>query len=123
MVEYSPKMNTNHISSTQHASFSRSMPCTRILHTNITEYCKTYFIHAWYINDIAIYINMCDYIFMDANCLVINLIVLGVIVLFVETPRKFITAVINVRGVSTNKTIICFIAMQTYKELVLGVST
>jgi hypothetical protein len=81
------------------------------------------YIHAWYINFIAIYINMCDYIFMDANCLVINLIVLGVIVLFVETPRKFITAVINVRGVSTNKTIICFIAMQTYKELVLGVST
>jgi hypothetical protein len=56
----------------------------------------------------------------------------------VETPRKFITAklsirkpgsslisanniesfaVINLRGVSTNKTIICFIAMQTYKEL------
>jgi hypothetical protein len=53
----------------------------------------------------------------------------------VETPRKFITAkliiiistdedlglriesfaVINLRGVSTNKTIICFIAMQTYK--------
>jgi hypothetical protein len=26
-------------------------------------------------------------------------------------------AVINLRGVSTNKTIICFIAMQTYKEL------
>jgi hypothetical protein len=25
-------------------------------------------------------------------------------------------AVINLRGVSTNKTIICFIAMQTYKE-------
>ena len=35
-----------------------------------------------------------------------------------ETPRKFITAVINLRGVSTNKTIICFIAMQTYKELI-----
>ena len=34
------------------------------------------------------------------------------IVLFVETPRKFIT------GVSTNKTIY-FIAMQTYKELIL----
>ena len=64
-----------------------------------------------------------------------------------ETPRKFITAklsirkhgsssvliilstdedpglriesfaVINLRGVSTNKTIICFIAMQTYKEI------
>jgi hypothetical protein len=28
------------------------------------------------------------------------------LVLFVETPRKFITAVINVHGVSTNKTII-----------------
>jgi hypothetical protein len=28
-----------------------------------------------------------------------------IIVLFVETPRKFITAVINLRGVSTNKTI------------------
>jgi hypothetical protein len=73
-----------------------------------------------------------------------------IIVLFVETLRKFITAklsirkpgssnssvpmhiistyedpglriesfaVINLRGVSTNKTIICFIAMQTYKEL------
>jgi hypothetical protein len=40
-----------------------------------------------------------------------------IIVLFVETPRKFITAAINLRGVSTNKTIICFIAMQTYKEL------
>jgi hypothetical protein len=26
-------------------------------------------------------------------------------------------ALINLRGVSTNKTIICFIAMQTYKEL------
>jgi hypothetical protein len=65
----------------------------------------------------------------------------------VETPRKFITAklsirkpgsssvliictdedpglriesfaVINLRGVSTNKTIIYFIAMQTYKELI-----
>ena len=37
-----------------------------------------------------------------------------------ETPRKFITAVINLRGVSTNKSIIiCFIAMQTYKELKL----
>jgi hypothetical protein len=35
----------------------------------------------------------------------------------VETPRIFITAVINLRGVSTNKPIICFIAMQTYKEL------
>ena len=34
-----------------------------------------------------------------------------------ETPRTFITAVINVRGVSTNKSIIYFIAMQTYKEL------
>ena len=31
-----------------------------------------------------------------------------IIVLFVETPRKFITAVINLRGVFTNKTIICF---------------
>jgi hypothetical protein len=45
-----------------------------------------------------------------------------IIVLFVETPRKFITAVINLRGVSTNKTIICFIAMQTYKELILSTS-
>jgi hypothetical protein len=26
-------------------------------------------------------------------------------------------AAINLRGVSTNKTIICFIALQTYKEL------
>jgi hypothetical protein len=50
------------------------------------------------------------------------------IVLFVETPRKFITfitfiAVINLRGVSTNKTIICFIAMQTYKELIYNIFT
>jgi hypothetical protein len=42
----------------------------------------------------------------------------------VETPRKFITAKLliiffNLRGVSTNKTIIYFIAMQTYKELVI----
>ena len=29
-----------------------------------------------------------------------------------------IFAVINLRGVSTNKTIIYFIAMQTYKELI-----
>ena len=29
-----------------------------------------------------------------------------IIVLLVETPRKFITAVINLRGISTNKTII-----------------
>jgi hypothetical protein len=44
----------------------------------------------------------------------------------VETPRKFHTAnyyidifaVLNLRGVSTNKSIICFIAMQTYKELI-----
>jgi hypothetical protein len=36
----------------------------------------------------------------------------------VETPRKCINAVINLRGVSTNKTIIYFIAMQTYKELI-----
>jgi hypothetical protein len=42
----------------------------------------------------------------------------SIIVLFVETPRKFITAVINLRGVSTNKTIIDFIAMQTYRELI-----
>jgi hypothetical protein len=62
-----------------------------------------------------------------------------IIVLFVETPRKFITAKLIItgviyyntsnnilayyyckaylRGVSTNKTIIYFIAMQTYKEL------
>jgi hypothetical protein len=41
-----------------------------------------------------------------------------IIVLFVETPRKFIAAVINLRGISTNKTIIYLIAMQTYKELI-----
>jgi hypothetical protein len=29
----------------------------------------------------------------------------------------YLFAVINLRGVSTNKTIICFIGMQTYKEL------
>jgi hypothetical protein len=40
------------------------------------------------------------------------------IVLFVETPRKFITATIFLRGVSTNKTIIYIIAMQTHKELI-----
>ena len=44
---------------------------------------------------------------------------ISIIVLFVETARKFITAVINLRGVSTNKTIIYFIAMQTYKELII----
>jgi hypothetical protein len=32
-------------------------------------------------------------------------------------------AVINLRGVSTNKTIICFIAMQTYKELNIMITT
>ena len=32
-------------------------------------------------------------------------------------------AVINLRGVSTNKTIIYFIAMQTYKELILETVT
>jgi hypothetical protein len=31
-----------------------------------------------------------------------------IIVLFVETSRTFITAIINLRGVSTNKTIIDF---------------
>ena len=29
-----------------------------------------------------------------------------------------VSTVINLRGVSTNRTIICFIAMQTYKELI-----
>jgi hypothetical protein len=45
-----------------------------------------------------------------------------IIVLFVETPRKFITAVIHLRGVSTNKTIIYVLppCMQTYKELIRG---
>ena len=33
--------------------------------------------------------------------------------------ESFAIAVINLRGVSTNKTIICFIAMQTYKELII----
>jgi hypothetical protein len=48
----------------------------------------------------------------------INIQLIQLIVLFVETPRKIITAVIvNLRGVSTNKTIICFIAMQSYNEL------
>ena len=71
---------------------------------------------------------------------------MSIIVLFVETPRKFITvnlllveftkfitllfitvyllfiiAVTNLRGVSTNKTIIYLIAMQTYKELIMSV--
>ena len=31
--------------------------------------------------------------------------------------------VINLRGVSTNKTIICFIALQTYKELIRFIVT
>jgi hypothetical protein len=37
-----------------------------------------------------------------------------------EDPGLWIEsfAVINLRGVSTNKTIIYFIAMQTYKELI-----
>jgi hypothetical protein len=38
-----------------------------------------------------------------------------IIVLFVETPRKFITAVINLRGVSTNKTIIYNLFCSTFK--------
>ena len=33
--------------------------------------------------------------------------------------ESFAIAVINLRCVSTNKTIICFIAMQTYKELII----
>jgi hypothetical protein len=33
--------------------------------------------------------------------------------------RIEIFAVVNLRGVSTNKTIICFIAMQTYKDFLL----
>ena len=33
--------------------------------------------------------------------------------------ESFAIAVINLHGVSTNKTIICFIAMQTYKELII----
>jgi hypothetical protein len=44
----------------------------------------------------------------------------NIIVLFVETPRKFLFLFFYVCGVSTNKTIICFIAMQTYKELTKG---
>jgi hypothetical protein len=36
-----------------------------------------------------------------------------IIVLFVETPRKFITAVINLRGVFTNKTIIIILNINT----------
>ena len=59
-----------------------------------------------------------------------------ILVLFVETAHEFITAklsihkagsssVLNLRGVSTNKTInysiICFIAMQTYKELMIQI--
>jgi hypothetical protein len=47
----------------------------------------------------------------------VQLYIINIIVLFVETPRKFITA-INLRGVSTNKTIIYLIAMQTYKEFI-----
>ena len=31
------------------------------------------------------------------------------------------TAVINLHGVSTNESIICFIAMQTYDELMMSV--
>jgi hypothetical protein len=36
--------------------------------------------------------------------------------------QLYITHLLNLRGVSTNKTIICFIAMQTYKELILSTS-
>ena len=40
------------------------------------------------------------------------------IVLFVETPRKFITAVINLRGVSTNKTIYILSPCKPTKNLI-----
>jgi hypothetical protein len=39
-----------------------------------------------------------------------------IMVLFVETPRKFITAVINLRGVSTNKTIIKYILVSIQRS-------
>ena len=55
-------------------------------------------------------------IFISYHVIIISQLYDHIIVLFLETPRKFITAVINLRGVSTNKTIIYFIAMQTYKE-------
>ena len=43
---------------------------------------------------------------LDVSSLYVCMAIKYIIVLFVETPRKFITAVINLRGVSTNKTII-----------------
>ena len=41
----------------------------------------------------------------ELSSLYVCMAIKHIIVLFVETPRKFITAVINLRGVSTNKTI------------------
>ena len=44
--------------------------------------------------------------YIDLSSLYVCMAIKYIIVLFVETPRKFITAVINLRGVSTNTTII-----------------
>ena len=43
---------------------------------------------------------------LNISSLYVCIAIKHIIVLFVETPRKFITAVINLCGVSTNKTII-----------------
>ena len=39
---------------------------------------------------------------------------------FVETPRKFIIAIINLRGVSTKLNKYIVFTMQTYKKLMKG---
>ena len=48
----------------------------------------------------------CILISIGLSPLYVCMAIKHIIVLFVETPRKFIAAVINLRGVSTNKTII-----------------
>ena len=44
-----------------------------------------------------------------------------IIALFVETPRKFITAVINLRGVSIKKTIIIIINLLELQDLLYNI--
>ena len=63
------------------------------------------------------YILECRIIYLLSS-LYVCMAIKYIIVLFVETPRKFITAVINLRGVSTNKTIIYFAVIN-----LCGVST
>ena len=40
---------------------------------------------------------------------------------FVETPRKFIIAIINLRGVSTKLNKYIVFTMQTYKKLIVAI--